>query len=389
MRAVIVGAGIGGLSAGLCLQREGWTVRVLEKAPRLSEIGAGIQLSPNACRVLAKLNVLETIQKDAVRPRQLEMRTGVGGHKIFNLQPAQSSLAPYLHCHRADLVASLSTALVSNDKDALVLGTAVESYRQDSTGIRAKTRNNEFSADLLIGAGGLHCPIRSQMHGDAKAIDTGHCAWRALIPIADIDAAALPEGACVWTGASRHVVTYRVRRGELVNLVAVVEARPGANESWEQLGEREDVLRDFAGWQPIILDLIRKAPDLHKWALFERAPLPAWHEGHAVLLGDACHPMLPFMAQGAAMAIEDAWQLAHSLGMQSGLPGALEHYYSKRSARTKRVQAQARTNARTFHRQNAISQTMAYAPLWLAGRLAPSLAARKLSWLYDFDVTQE
>ncbi|MEM7279455.1 MAG: FAD-dependent monooxygenase [Pseudomonadota bacterium] len=389
MRAVIVGAGIGGLCTGLSLQRKGWTVRILEQAPQLTEVGAGIQLSPNACRVLLKLDVLDAIRVNAVAPRALELRTGINGHSVFEIELDQSREAPYLHSHRADLVAALQARLLENDANSLRLNQRVGAYENDGNGVRVTTHDKQVHrAELVVGAGGLHCPVRRQMHGSATPIDTGHCAWRAVVPTSEIDHLSLPDSACVWTGANKHAVSYRIRNGELVNLVAVVESRPGAAESWSQLGNKQDTLADFAGWQPIVLDLIRKAPTLHKWALFERPPLSAWHDGQVGLLGDACHPMLPFMAQGAAMAIEDAWQLARSLQNQSTIEYALADYFSKRIQRTLRVQSLARNNAKIFHRQNLFAKAATYAPLWLAGRLAPMTIKQQLAWLYEFDITQ-
>lgn len=381
MKALIVGGGIGGLTAALCLRRLGWQVQVLEQAGALVEVGAGIQLSPNACRVLRELDLLPALQAVAFAPEALEMRWGRSGREIFRIPLTPSRWdAPYLHVHRADLLAVLQQALQRLAPDALRLNAAVTGYQSDADGVVAMLADGQsVSGDLLIGADGIHSQIQRQILGATPARFTGNVAWRAVVPLDQLGEHAPPPSACVWAGPGRHAVTYRVRGGTLANFVGVVERSDWQQESWSEQGSRTDALADFAGWHPQVTQLIEKATVLHRWALFDRPPLPRWSEGRVVLLGDACHPMLPFMAQGAAMAIEDAWALGQCLQQQADPAIAAQQYFAQRYERCRQVQQAARRNARVFHQRHAA----AYWPVWLVARLFPGLLLRRFDWIYQ------
>jgi salicylate hydroxylase len=194
-----------------------------------------------------------------------------------------------------------------------------------------------------------------------------------------------PPAACVWVGEGRHAVTYRLRRGELANFVGVVEQDAWRGESWTEPGDRAEALAQFRGFHPIVLRLIERAEAHFRWALFDREPLDRWTEGRVALLGDACHPMLPFMAQGAAMAIEDAWVLATCLKAAAAVPAALIAYERARLERTAKMQSAARANARIFHRRTALGKLATYGPMWLGARLAPALVRRRQDWIYGWE----
>lgn len=384
--AIICGGGIGGLTTALALHARGWRVRVIEQAEALREVGAGLQLSPNACKVIHALDLLPALQRQGFAPQALEMRLGHSGKQIFRIELQQHGEsrwgAPYLHVHRADLLKVLADALHTRSADALQLDARLDQIEHTENGVRAVlTDGSILNADLLVGADGLHSRVRECLFGPDQARFTGHVAWRAVVPIERLKTAP-PPTACVWTGPGRHAVTYRLRGGRLANFVGVVEHSHWREESWTQRGERSQAMADFQGWHPHITELIDAADSHYRWALFDRPPLPSWHDRHCALLGDACHPMLPFMAQGAAMAIEDAWALAHSLDQVASIPDALEHYQSWRHPRATRVQAASRANARIFHRPAA-----AYWPLWLLARLWPGFFHRRQDWLYRYDVT--
>lgn len=392
MHVLISGGGIGGLTAALAFLKCGHRVTVFEQSPILDEVGAGLQISPNGMRVFEALGVGARVERDAFRPRAQELRYGKGGGLILSIPLRDASRArwggEYLHVHRADLVEALAGALEDREPEALQLGRRVVSYTQDAGSVAAHLEDGSaVTGDLLIGADGIHSPIRAQMIGPDKPRFTGNVAWRAVVPVSELGADAPPETACVWVGPRRHAVTYRLRRGSLANLVAVVESKTPESESWTATGAREQALKDFKRWSPVIRSIIEKAPVLNRWALFDRMPLERWSDGRVVLMGDACHPMLPFLAQGAVMAIEDAYVLAQLVTRTEDLQGALQTYEVQRKPRTSRVQAGARSNAALFHKGDPISRFAAFGPIWMAGQFLPSVAHGQYDWIYKHDVT--
>lgn len=387
MKAVIAGGGIGGLSTALCLLQHGWEVRVLEQAAVLESVGAGLQLSPNGCHVLRRLGLLEPLSEYAFAPECIEMRLGRSGRTVFSI-PLQAYAhqrwgAPYLHIHRARLLDGLVQALQERAPGSLQCGQKVVGYTPAGSGVCVTTAGGEtIEADLLVGADGIHSQIQAQMLGPAPPRFTGNVAWRMTVPEAHLGDLCPPSTACVWVGPGRHAVTYRLGEG-LVNFVGVVEQADWSNESWTAEGNREHAARDFAGWHPVVTTLIEQARTHYQWALLDRAPLPRWTDGRVALLGDAAHPMLPFLAQGAVMAMEDAWVLAHCLVSEMNIAKGLISYQQARMARTARAQAGARANMRRFHHRNPL----AYLPYWLAGRYAPGFVHGRQDWLYGVDVT--
>lgn len=389
MQAIIIGAGIGGLTAALCLQRIGWQVTVYEQAQQLVEVGAGIQISPNGSRVLDALGLTDYLAPHLFEPERIDMRWGLSGGSIFSIPLKEQAVdrwgAPYWHLHRADLVAVLSQALVAASPKALRLGVAVSGYAQPSGPVVVNLSNGEQSeADVLIGADGIHSTLRTQMLGADKPRFTGNVAWRMTVPTDKLGRHVPPPTACIWAGAKRHAVTYLLQGGRLANLVGVVEQSDWQRESWTEQGTREDAIADFVGWHPVITEIIRQADAHYRWALFDREPLDHWVDGNVALLGDACHPMLPFLAQGAVMAIEDAWVLADSIkGCDAGNLGqALQGYQTQRLARTAKVQREAAANQRRFH----YGFRPAYWPLQITTKLMPNLLHRRQDWLYGHSV---
>ena len=364
---------------------------MLEQAATLGEVGAGIQLSPNACRVLGKLGLLNALEPMAVAPQAIALRLGSSGQPIMQIPLAAGSAnrwgAPYWHLHRADLLSALATALEARAPDALQLAWTLRDIDQDDDAVTAHaTDGRSEQATLLIGADGVRSRTRQLLFGDDAPRFTGNVAWRAVVPVAELANPPAPV-ACIWTGRGKHAVTYRLRGGTLANFVGVVERDDWTEESWTQTGSREDVLADFGGFHPTVRGIIEAAPVHHRWALFDHPPLPTWHHGRVVLLGDACHSMLPFVAQGAAQAIEDAWVLAHCLSSAGGstptISAALDAYTKQRLPRTTRVQAEARANQRRFHQPD-----FAYWPLKLAASVAPNAFLARNDWLFGFDVTR-
>ena len=353
---IVVGAGIGGLTAALALSRAGREALVLEQAKQIGEVGAGIQLSPNATRVLYSLGLRERLEAVAFVPDAIEARSSDG--RLVMREPLGSHAVtrfgfPYLHLHRADLHAALSEAVAADPRVEIRLGARCAEVSADASSARAVLAGTEetLEADLLVGADGIHSVVREALLGSTRPRFTGNVAWRALIPAADLSGVRPAPVAGIWMGAGAHVVVYYVRGGELVNVVAVVEQNGWEVESWSERGNPEELRAIFAGWHPSVTDTLAAVrPDAcYRWALLDRPPLSSWSAGRIVLLGDACHPTLPFLAQGAAMAIEDAASLARCLS-DGALPGdAARRYEALRKPRTSKVQRVSRLNARIFH----------------------------------------
>jgi len=344
MRALIAGGGIGGLTAALCLLHHGIDIQVFEQAEALEEVGAGIQLSPNALKVFEALGIGDEIVDRGFLPEFIEARMGLSGRKVFNI-PLQETTkvswgSPYIHIHRADLLDVLKNALNSVSPSLLSLGSKIESYENIANYVTAITSGGDrFTGDLLIGADGIHSNMREQMLGQSKPDYTGNKAWRFVVPTHLVKGEKPNPSACVWMGPGRHAVTYYLREGELINFVGVVEESESGSENWFQKGVKSDVLADFKGWHPVISNIIEAAkPDaIFKWGLYDRNPLPKWTDRRVALLGDACHPMLPFLAQGAAMAIEDSWSMARSLvESKDDVSLGMKHYQSQRAKCPKR-----------------------------------------------------
>lgn len=390
--AIIVGGGIGGVTAALCLHRIGWRVTVLERAARAEEIGAGVQISPNGMRILDALGVTPLLEAVLFEPETIEMRVGATGRRLFSI-PMRAIAerrwgARYIQIHRADLLAGLSRTLADKAPDALKFGAEVVGYEQGADAATAILKDGQrIEADLVVGADGVRSTLRDQMLGPDQPRFTGNVAWRAMAPIEALGVDAPPPGGCIWAGPGKHAVTTRVRAGSMANFVGIVEQADWREEGWRLEGRREDALADFGGWDPALAGIIRAAPVLYRWALFDRPPLSRWSDGRVVLLGDACHPMLPSMAQGAVQAMEDAWALSTALSHTHNVAQACADYFSARIERATRVQNLSTANVRLFHRRTLARRIASYGPIWLAARAAPGLIHRRQDWLYGFDPT--
>ena len=396
MKVLIAGGGIGGLTAALCCHHHGHDVTVFEQASVLEDVGAGIQIPPNAMKVFKALGIDNMIAETAFRPESIEARMGETGRPIFTIPLAQQAIdmwgAPYLHIHRADYIDALRRALKMRQPKAVMLNASVARYHQDDETVTITLNNGRtHSGDVLIGADGIKSVIRDQMHGPGQPEFTGNIAWRAVVPMDLLGADAPNPTACAWMGKGRHAVTYRLRRGELANFVGVVERDDWTKEGWAERGSQEEALKDFNGWYPCITSLIKAATpgSLFRWALFDRAPLAKWVDKRVALLGDAAHPMLPFLAQGAAMAVEDSWVLACEISKpEKHVESGLRTYENLRIARASKAQAGSRANMKTFHQRTRTGQLKTYGPMWVAGKFAPSLVHKRMDWLYGYDVTQ-
>ena len=394
MKALIAGGGIGGITAALCLLEAGIDVELYERGAALGEIGAGIQISPNGVKVLDRLGLKPALDRVAFRPEALEMRVGMSGVRLFSIPMRDEAVrrygAPYYHVHRADLMDVLSEALRARAPHAVHVTKDVAAFAQSDKHVElAFADGTRAEGDVLIGADGIHSRVRTQMLGPDPARFTGNVAWRLVVPATSLPKDLVPPTACVWVGPGRHAVTYYLRRGELVNFVGVVEREGWQKENWTERGDPAELAADYAGWSKPIASIVAQASECYRWALFDREPLATWHDGRVTLLGDACHPMLPFLGQGAVMAIEDAWVLSRKLKASSDIPHALGAYERARKPRTSRVQKGARAQMGLYHKRSLTGQLATYGPMWLAARMTPSVVHARQDWLYSHDVVTD
>ncbi len=381
--AAIIGGGVAGLALAVALaRRPGWQVTVLEQAPALTEVGAGLQISPNGAAVLAALGLGPRLADRALRSRAVVLRDGFRGGQVLRIPMAADG--PGFHLiHRADLVALLAEAAQAAGAELVLDAQAVA---LDPHGPRPQVvlqDGRTITADLLAGADGLHSGLRESILGPARPAFTRQVAWRALIPGDPQD----PPEAQVFMGPARHLVSYPLRDGTLRNIVAVEERAEWADEGWnirDDAAHLRAAFASFGGPVPGWLDQVQ-APWL--WGLFRHPVAANWFLGHGVLLGDAAHPTLPFMAQGANMALEDAWVLAAMLARHAEIPRALAAYQTARDARTRRIVAAADANARNYHLRAPL-RPLAHLALRLGGRIAPRAPLRRFAWLWEHDVTR-
>jgi len=390
-KIIIIGGGIGGLAAALALLKRGIDVEVYEQAPELKEAGAGIQIGANGTRVLFALGLEQALSDVCVRPSARELRHWRTGEtwNWFDLGESSEKRfgTPHLMLHRGDLQAALIDAVKSLKPDAIVLNKTCITVSQ--TGTRAEARfqdGTSAAAPLLIGADGIHSTVRATLFGPGKPEFTGCVAWRGLIPMERLPAHLHRLVGTTWLGPRGFVLHYPVRRGELMNFVSVVERDDWQVESWVVAGTKNELANDFAGWHADVQALIESIQTPYKWALMVRGPMECWSNGRITLLGDACHPTLPFLGQGAVMSIEDAYILAACIEKYSDDPAnAFARYEEIRRDRTANVVRRAQEN-----------RAMAFAPRLADEDAVADLVAmdwmnvrrrERLDWLYNYDAT--
>lgn len=393
MPVIIVGAGIGGLATALALARLGVTSIVLERSERLEEVGAGLQLSPNACRVLFDLGLEAEVRRIGFAPEAVSVLNASDGRTLLmNRLGAFAEArwgAPYLQVRRAALQTVLERAVRETGLTEVRLASTVVGLDQPSGRARVVLAGGDVvEGDGVVGSDGLNSAVRAALWGATPARFTGQIAWRGLAPTEDLPLALWGE-ASVWAGPRQHFVHYPVGEG-WVNMVAVVEsgADPHRGEDWVGRGDKAALKAAFSGWPEPVRKVIEAVDAPWRSALFDRPPLARWSAGRATLLGDAAHPMLPFLAQGAAMAIEDAAVLAQCVSSHADLGSAVIAYEGRRRGRTAKVQAWATRNATLFHLPGVLLRG-AFGAAAAADRMAGKPGEARFDWLYGYRTDAE
>ena len=351
-RIALIGGGIGGLVAAIALRQRGFEPVVFEQAGELKEVGAGIQITPNSTKILRAIGLEDAIRRHGFEPGFMLTRDMMTGEILFRTQAkgamAERFGAGWFQIHRADLLEILIAALDGADIRLNVRCVGVEPL-EDGAIVEINGGQRE-RFDVVVGCDGILSTVRAILHGEQNVRFTGNMCWRALIPVNALPENHLEPVMNYWMGRRGHVVAYFVRGGTLVNLVAVTETDNWVEESWSVEGRREDVLSGFPMAHRDLRIVLERVERCFKWGLFDRDPLPQWGRGRVTLLGDAAHPMLPFLSQGAASAIEDGYVLAREIARTPLNPGAaLAAYEAERRQRTARIQLAARAQGEIFH----------------------------------------
>jgi salicylate hydroxylase len=383
LRIAVIGGGIGGLTAAVALLQAGFEVEVYEQAPELTEVGGGINMAPNATRVLRGLGLAEELDREGVRPVGTHKRRWQDGRTLQRapLNPFCEELygAPHMTIHRAGLLSVIAAGFPAA---RVHLGHQLVGLAERGDEAEAWFDNGvRITPDVLVGADGIHSAVHAALFGEAAPEFAGCVAYRGLVPAERIADLGLDLGSQSWVGPGAHFVHYFVSRGRLLNFVGWTEHDSWNREDWTDRATVGRALAAFAGWHAQVRTIIAAAETCFIWALFDRDPLPRWSVGRTTLLGDACHPMYPFMGQGAAMAIEDGATLAACLRVIADPAEALLLYERLRLPRVTRLQAMSRANRLRFHMPDGPAQEARDAEWGKAGDRSPDA----LRWLYDFD----
>ena len=394
-RIAIVGGGIGGLATALALERRGAEVIVAEQSPIHSEIGAGLNLTPNAVKALRALGLNDEVEAIGWGSEFLMVRSWKSGRYISRVRRGefrQKFGAPNLTVHRVDLLGVLCHALKTTE---IRLGKRCIGVDGGDAGKRPASARfadgSEIEADIVVGADGIHSAVRESLFGADAPRFTGCICWRGMAPVDAVPADIDTVDGTMWLGPHGHVVHYRVRRGELVNIVAHIDSDTWTEESWTRECDLAEVMTTYAGWNSALTRLYPCSTRWYKWALYDRDPLPHWSKGRATLVGDSAHAMLPYLGQGAAMAIEDGCVLAATIARHGDdLGAALAAYERMRAPRATAAVLGSRARAKENHLASPFARLKRDVKLALRARLGGrDNTAFQVGWLYGYDVADE
>lgn len=387
----VLGAGVGGLTAAIALAQRGARVSVLEQAPEISEVGAGIQISPNGSTVLAALGLGKALREVSIQLEGVELLDYRHGREVARVdltRARHSNSHPYLVVHRADLIEVLANAARANDVQILfdkeVTGVAI-GFEQATLPIDGGPQR---TTKILVAADGLRSLTRQALNIKKKPDFTGHVAWRTTIESAYLPLYDIPPVARVFMGPGRHLVTYPLRDGKLVNVVAVERRDAWVEEGWNYADNPDNLRAAFAGFAPEVQRLLSVAQDCKLWGLFKHPVAENWSQSSTVILGDACHPTLPYLAQGANMALEDAFVLAQEMDAHEELHSAFEAYKKRRFKRVRRIVNAASSNAKIYHQSNPVLRRVMQAGMSGLSRISPDRMTARYNWLYGHDVAK-
>jgi salicylate hydroxylase len=389
-RIAIVGGGIGGLGAALALEQRGAEVAVYERSPVLSEVGAGLNLTPNAIKACRALGIEAEVEAIGSGSDFLIIRSWKSGRVISRTRRGdfrQKFGAPNLSVHRADLLEVLSGALKATDIRLGMRCVAVETRNRQAMARFAD--GSEIEADLVIGADGIHSAVRKCLFGADAPHFTGCICWRGMAPVEALPRDINTTDGAMWMGPHGHVVHYPVHRGTLLNIVAHVDSDAWTEESWTHECDVSEVVTAYDRWNPDLTRLYPCSERWYKWALYDRDPLERWSRGSATLLGDSAHAMLPYLGQGACMAIEDGYVLAALIANEADVRAALKTYETLRMPRTRRTVLGSRMRARENHLASPLARLMRDAKFALRDKLGADRTAFQAAWLYEYDVAQD
>lgn len=383
-QAIVIGAGIGGLTAAIALAQRGASVTVLEQADEIAEVGAGMQISPNGMAVFEAMGLASAVGQIGMPLSSVSLRDHAKGKNVVRMDVAAAKFAhPWLLVHRADLISVLSEAADAAGVQ-IELGVRVDGLVDEGRGGVALADGRTLRAGVIVAADGVRSEFRQIIDPSGAPKFRGQVAWRAVIPGDGTD----PGNVSVFVGPGSHLVRYPLRGGRLINLVAVQERKAWAEEGWHTLDDPSVLRAAFRKYAPEVQSDLEKLRDVHLWGLFRRPVARRWCRGRVALLGDAAHATLPFMAQGAVMAVEDAWVLGECLSGSEGVEAGLALYEARRVARCRKVVAAADKNAWAYHLRMPGVRDLAHVGLGLGEKLRPGMALSRFDWIYRKDVTQ-